>query len=141
MRLNPWLAAIAVGLAVSTSGARAQGPVGFGGAPTPPYSPYLNLARPGGNPAVNYYGLVRPQLDMTRTVQGLQGQLQSAQQSIMAQQSADGVLTTGHPIFFMNYGGYFLNTVGGPVTPGVTGPGVTGARTSFVGPARPGYRR
>src|SRR5262245_31778220 len=28
----------------------------------PPLSPYLNLAR-GGNPAINYYGLVRPIVD------------------------------------------------------------------------------
>src|SRR5207248_3179987 len=33
-----------------------------------PISPFLNLNR-GGNPAINYYGLVRPQLEAERFMQ------------------------------------------------------------------------
>src|SRR5256885_1629029 len=44
----------------------------------PPLSPYLNLNR-GGIPAVNYYGLVRPQLQTERFIQ---------QQEILAGQAA-----------------------------------------------------
>ena len=42
--------------------------------PYPTFSPYLNLGR-GGNPALNYYGLVRPQFETQRGLQQLQTQL------------------------------------------------------------------
>jgi hypothetical protein len=131
MRLLPWLV-VALGLSVTASDARAQSPIG---APPPPYSPYLNLVRPGVNPAINYYGLVRPQQDFTRSMQSIQGQLLNTQQAMADQASGD--LTTGHATFFMNYGGYFMNV----------GPGLAGgaARAPAVGgsvPAlRSGYRR
>ncbi len=37
----------------------------------PTVSPYLNLLRPG-SPAVNYYGIVRPQIDFERQLDALQ---------------------------------------------------------------------
>src|SRR5437879_2241913 len=40
----------------------------------PAVSPYLNLQRGGINPGVNYYGLVRPQIDTSRSLQQLQHQ-------------------------------------------------------------------
>ena len=48
---------------LSGQAARAQ----VGRAPVTPFSrpavsPYLNLTRAGANPAVNYFGLVKPQL-------------------------------------------------------------------------------
>jgi hypothetical protein len=130
MRLLPCLAIIVLGLSASV--ARAQSPVG---APPPPYSPYLNLLRPGANPAINYYGLVRPQQDFARSMQSIQGQLLNTQQAIADQASGD--LTTGHPTYFMNYGGYFMNM----------GPGLAGgaARAPAIGGTAPtskyGYRR
>jgi len=124
MRLLPCLAVVALGLWASA--AQAQSPIG---APPPPYSPYLNLVRPGVNPALNYYGLVRPQQDFARSMQSIQGQLLNTQQAIADQASGD--LTTGHPIFFMNYGGYFMNV--GPNVPGT-------ARVSAVGGSIPGSR-
>jgi hypothetical protein len=125
MRLLPWLV-VALGLSVTASDARAQAP----GAPPPPYSPYLNLVRPGVNPAINYYGLVRPQQDFARSMQVIQGQLLNTQQAIADQASGD--LTTGHPTFFMNSGGYFMNM----------GPGLAGgaARAPAVGGSVPGSR-
>lgn len=142
MRFIPWLSAVAVGLAAFASEARAQLPArNFGAAPTPPYSPYLNLVRPGANPAINYYGLVRPQMDFARSIQGLQGQLLSTQQSIMSQQAGGEVLTTGHPVYFLNYGAFFLNTGAGQSSSAGTGPAPTAAGMSFVGSGRPTYRR
>src|SRR5262245_19766904 len=124
MRLLPCFAVIVFGL--TASAAQAQSPIG---ATPPPYSPYLNLVRPGVNPALNYYGLVRPQQDFARTMQSIQGQLLNTQQSIADQASGD--LTTGHPTYFMSYGAYFVNM----------GPGATGtARVSAVGGSIPASR-
>jgi hypothetical protein len=128
-----WLAAIAFGLSVSS--ARAQGPVRpLTGAPNPPYSPYLNLVRPGANPAINYYGLVRPQNEFARSMQALQSQMNSTQQSLADQQATGDDLTTGHAIYFMNYGGYFMNTNAG--RPAVAAPTRPGTAYGAVTPPR-----
>ena len=100
-------------------GASAQPPVGprpLTGANTPPVSPYLNLLRPGTSPAVNYYGLVRPQVNFLGSVQALQAQVGYAQQA-SALQAGEG-MTTGHPVYFLNYQSYFLNTSAQPATAG-----------------------
>jgi hypothetical protein len=104
-------------------GATAQPPVGprpLTGATTPAVSPYLNLLRPGTSPAINYYGLVRPQADFLNSVQALQAQFGYAQQAAGLQ--AGEVGTTGHSVFFLNYNAYFLNTTGLPVGGGVASP-------------------
>jgi hypothetical protein len=115
-----------------------------GGVNTPTISPYLNLARPGASPAINYYGLVRPQQDFARSIYGLQLQGQLQQQSLSELQ-AGGVLPTGHTIGFLNYGGYFLSTgAGRPLGTAVAPPriqtgigGVTPSRVSGL----PAYGR
>lgn len=82
----------------------------------PPVSPYLNLLR-GGPPAVNYYGLVRPQIETNRFIQ--QQQLLTAQEQVNP--TAVVVTTvTGHPTSFMSYRRYFL-TQGSGALP-TTGP-------------------
>jgi hypothetical protein len=134
MKRTVWLTVI--GLVISVSSVHAQTGRPFGGAPNPPYSPYLNLVRPGANPAINYYGLVRPQNDFARSVQSLQGQLNSTQQSMADQAGGDGLIT-GHAIYFMNYGGYFMNTGAGPT--GATTPTRTAIGANAV--AQPRYRR
>src|SRR5207248_1125492 len=63
-------------LALATSAA-AQPPPGPG--MTPGFSPYLNLLN-RGNPAINYYGLVRPQFAFQNAIAGLQHQQQSLAQ-------------------------------------------------------------
>ncbi len=110
--------------------AAAQPPVV--GAPRPAYSPYLNLTRPGGTLAQNYYGLVRPEQQFRQSIQNLQGVASANQQAIGdIQAGGTGLPTTGHPTQFMNYGGYFLSNAptgrasGGPQT--VNRPGATGS--------------
>jgi len=126
MRLLSCLVIIVLGLSASVTRAQSPSPIG---ATPPPYSPYLNLVRPGVNPALNYYGLVRPQQDFARSMQSIQGQLLNTQQAIA--DSASGDLTTGHPTYFMNYGAYFMNI----------GPTVTGtARVPGVGASSPASR-
>lgn len=104
------LAAVAT---VGSGSGLAQPPVpGARGPETrPPFSPYLNLARPGASSAVNYYGLVRPQLQFRQAVQNLQSDVTANQQAIGGLHSgAGGMPGTGHPTVFLNYGNYFLNS-------------------------------
>ncbi|HKB02867.1 MAG TPA: hypothetical protein VKD90_11650 [Gemmataceae bacterium] len=110
------LAAVLGALAAAGTDARAQTTPPqlsgrpLGGVATPTFSPYLNLAR-GGNPAINYYGLVRPQINFATSLDVLQGQLLAGQQ---ADARAPGeIAPTGHPIAFLNTGSYFLSTGGG----------------------------
>jgi polysaccharide export outer membrane protein len=131
--MNRWtlaVAALLVALAARPASAQALGqytppynPYG-----RPPLSPYLNLSR-GGIPAVNYYGLVRPQLQTERFIQ---------QQEILASQAPPAVpqaavYTTGHPTRFMRYSQYFLSTGGGAPIFGTQT--VIGPATATVGTA------
>jgi len=85
----------------------------------PPLSPYLNLARPG-DAGINYYGLVRPQVQDAQSIQQLQQQQLQLQQGATALDPTTGGVITGHPTRFGNYGHYFnyrggagaLNTTG-----------------------------
>lgn len=110
----------------------------------PTISPYLNLTRPGANPALNYYGLVKPQMETTQALQHFQQELmpltsglgQAAEQTGIRQQSL--LPTTGHQTTFYNYGNYF------PVTTGIRPGGTLGGTNSMsrpqfgsVGGARP----
>ncbi len=92
----------------------------------PTFSPYLNLVRPGSNPALNYYGLVRPQLQTARTMQVFQQELQSVAGAMAPTTDptmpTNGLPTTGHKTTFYNYGTYFpgaggQNALGGGIRP------------------------
>ena len=109
-RLPLWVACAVPVLVAAAGPVRAQPPVPGGPAATrPAFSPYLNLARPGTAPALNYYGLVRPELQFRQSIQNLQGAVAANQQAIGGVQAeATGVSPTGHPTQFLNYGGYFL---------------------------------
>jgi hypothetical protein len=76
-----------------------------------PLNPYLNLVR-GGNPAVNYYGLVRPQVDAQRSLQQLQQQQPGTSTPASYGMSPDGAPNSGHPVQFMNFSHYFSNSQG-----------------------------
>lgn len=75
----------------------------------PAVSPYLNLLRPGNSPGVNYYGLVRPQMEFRNNIQNLQQQVTTNQQAIAGLNDAvnTGIPVTGHSTSFLNTGGYF----------------------------------
>ena len=124
----------------SGSVALGQVPVRPGGAvpiTRPTTSPYLNLNRAGVPPAINYYGLVRPELAFRGSIQNLQTQVDTNRQLITTGSGGTGtagVLTTGHSAVFLNNGGYFLNQSGG--TPG-GGRGTAGpAAGAGAGPER-----
>jgi hypothetical protein len=101
-----FLALIVMATVLSPSVADAQPPLP--GTARPTFSPFLNLARQGGTPALNYYGLVRPEMQFNQSLQNLQGAIGTNQQAIGDLQ-AGGVPATGHATQFLNYGGYFLN--------------------------------
>jgi hypothetical protein len=98
----------------------------------PVVSPYLNLLRGGQGAALNYYNLVRPQVQFGNSIQQLQQQTTLNQQSItgLQQQQLGGIAPTGHPIQFLNHRQYFLNYGG-------TG----GGQTGFAGGTGQGFAR
>jgi hypothetical protein len=99
--------ALVCGWALLTSEIRAQYPGapagGFGAGRPPAISPYLNLTR-GGDAAVNYYGLVRPQFANNRALQGLGSEINYLEAS-----SGQQVEQTGHGASFMTHYQYFMN--------------------------------
>jgi hypothetical protein len=109
MRKLIFAALASVSLLNPMARAQALRPVG-----TNPVSPYLNLARPGINPAINYFGTVRPQLQYNAAISSLEQQVAASKVAITAAETA-AVPQTGHPIQFLNYQRFFLNT--GAVSP------------------------
>lgn len=121
------LALAAAALALVGSSARAQNPYTLppiNGTYTPPavspynkapISPWLNLARPGSSPAINYYDLVRPQMQTMNQIQQLQGTTQLLAGTLYAQQNQQTgqVAQTGHTTRFMSYNQYFNTTMTG----------------------------
>jgi hypothetical protein len=80
----------------------------------PTLSPYLNLLRTGGAPAINYYGLVRPQQAYYNAFTTLEQQVAASRVAAAAAEN-QAAPATGHPITFLNYQKFFLNT--GAVSP------------------------
>jgi hypothetical protein len=91
--------------------------------PQPTVSPYLNLLR-GGNVAVNYYDLVRPQQQLTTAMQNLQHQVNAT--SYTAAETQNALLETGHPVLFMNYSHFYGGRFG---SPGGAGQGTSPVRS------------
>jgi len=109
-----WCAVIA-GLAISATALHAQPPVPGGYTRPPAFSPYLNLNR-GGSPAINYYGLVRPELQFRQSLLHLANDVAANQQALgSGNPGMNDMPFTGHPTQFMNLGGYFMNngSIGG----------------------------
>ena len=134
-----WLATVcAVGAALSAgaAGASAQPPVPGGGYHRPPaFSPYLNLLRSGNSPGVNYYGLVRPQMQFREAIQNLSNQVDQNQEAIGNLAATGNALpSTGHPTQFMNLGGYFMSNSS-------TGMQSVAPRVGGIGGAPPPRRR
>ena len=125
------LACLLAALALASQSERASAQF-TPGQPYQPYrplvSPYLNLARPG-NPGINYFGLVKPQIDVNRQLQQLQQQQQLQQTQLgMGFPQEDGSLApyaiTGHATSFFNYGHYYYQGLGssGGAVPYATAP-------------------
>lgn len=106
---------------------------------TPAISPYLNMNR-GGFPAINYYGLVQPQVNTAKQLQMLQ-QNQAVQTQLGLIQDQDALTAyaiTGHPTAFSNYSHYFgrgAGSSGGALGGLPAGPGLLGGVGVPVGGA------
>lgn len=97
-----------------------------------PVSPFLNLAN-GGNPAVNYYTIVQPQIDFRNQLQQLQGQVAVTQDAMGAGQGLPPV-TTGHAVQFLNSSPYFMRPAVAGAGVGGIGPTVGGGFGTFNAP-------
>ncbi|HYV37602.1 MAG TPA: hypothetical protein VE988_17990 [Gemmataceae bacterium] len=98
----------------------------------PPVSPYLNVAG-NNNPAINYFGIVRPQIAFNKQLQNLQYQQQYiGQQQFGVPVEEDETMPTysitGHPATFNNLSHYFNN---GPSVMGGNHPGQPQLPTLF----------
>jgi len=114
----------AVAAVLATGGDAHAQPGATPGRPT--VSPYLNLLRQGGStPGLNYYGLVRPEINDRQALQAVQSATSANQKTIGDLLNGNGLPTTGVASQFLNHRSYFLNQGGGGS--GGFGPG----RTSF----------
>jgi len=79
----------------------------------PVFSPYLNLGRSGSNPAVDYYGIVRPQVEFASSLQQLQSQELFNYATLSAGQTGNqqGPLPTGIRAQYMNYSHFYGGAV------------------------------
>jgi hypothetical protein len=79
--------------------------------PRPIISPYLNLNQGSANPAINYYGIVRPQIENRQAIQNLQQQAQTTQGMIQGQagpSANEDIAPTGRTMGgYLNYSHYF----------------------------------
>jgi hypothetical protein len=78
----------------------------------PVFSPYLNLLNPNLNPAINYYGLVRPEIEFRSSLQQLQQQVNTLPTTPSAPELA-GIPVTGHTTQFLNYSHYYPSNLPG----------------------------
>src|SRR5437879_5398268 len=87
----------------------AQGVGYINPAKRPAVSPYNNLIRAGTDPAINYYGLVRPEIAFRNAIQQLdqeQANLYQQQQQDLATYNA--LPPTGQGAGFMTQSKYFM---------------------------------
>jgi hypothetical protein len=113
--------------------------------PHPVFNPYLNMIR--GNAAVNYFGIVRPQLATAQALQNLQMGQQYLQSGLTPLGVGDPNLTgtmnnnslmTGHAVSFMNTTHYFPPP-GARFSGGSGSSGIGRTISNTQGPT--GYRR
>jgi hypothetical protein len=93
----------------------------------PAVSPYINILRTGSSPAINYYGIVRPEIAFRNSIFQVEGQ----QTALANQQQQDlaaftTLPVTGHQSGFMTQGKYFMSS-GGVGQPAVFSKGPTAA--------------
>jgi hypothetical protein len=105
-----FVAAVFVAVSAESVVAQGLGPRPMSARPGPTVSPYINLVRPGTTPAINYYGIVRPQLETNANLQFLRQGLLSPGVAAPGSSEADGVLITGRTAGFMTHQSYFMTT-------------------------------
>lgn len=77
---------------------------------TPTFSPYINMFREGGGVGLNYFGLVRPQIDFAQQNQQLGMNVQALQmqghqgQMMMPAYGYSQLGATGHAVVFNSFG-------------------------------------
>lgn len=112
--ISTLFAVVAVGLDDRSAGAQGPGRPAGPVARTPTYSPYLNLLRQGNSAGVNYYGLVRPEVENRNSLRSLQGQIVDNRRAIAEQSTTAGSALPGtgdKTVTFLNTGGYFMNLI------------------------------
>lgn len=122
-------AALAV-LALASAPVAAQPPTP-GPIARPAFSPYLNLLRPGNSPALNYFGLVRPEQSFRQTFQAVQSAVTTNQRTLADLARGGELGQTGAPAQFQNHLGFFQNQQSagfGVGARGLTGGGGPGRR-------------
>ena len=100
---------IALGSLVSPAWLQAQAPGPYVRPTTNPYSqpvfsPYLNLLRNGTNPAVNYYGIVRPEINARNSIRSLEQQINALPGTGTEEPGLPG---SGHATQFNNLSHFF----------------------------------
>jgi hypothetical protein len=102
--------------------------------PRPSVSPYLNLLRRDQPRALNYYNLVRPQVETRAALGRLEGQITANQEATADLERGEPLRATGHATGFMTHTRYFQNL---GVRAGSRGPS-TSASTLVRPSSRPG---
>ncbi len=91
----------------------------------PAFSPYINMLRDNGSPGLNYFGLVRPQLEsaqqnqqLEQNMQMIQGQQNQPMRAMNGGYGYSQLGVTGHPVVFNSFnqgqfGGGYTGMAGG----------------------------
>ena len=98
----------------------------------------LSLLERAYDAGINYYGLVRPQIEFRADVQQLQRNTTMLQSGV--NQLSGNDLATGHPVGYMYFGGYYPSLGRGGV-PARTLPGAPARPQSSAVTAPAPYRR
>src|SRR5262245_54180618 len=94
------LAAVALAVAMDTRAAAQLRPGPSGPTPGPVVSPYLNLRNNRTDPAISYFGIVRPQMAFRSAISGLQQEIN--QQAAADLTEIQPSRATGHAVYFNN---------------------------------------
>lgn len=131
MRRVLWLTALSLGLCSGSAAAQGFYPGGALPGNRPAYSPYLNLLRRDQPLVSNYYGLVRPEINLRNSIGQLETQQTITGNEQAALQNSLTLPPTGHASRFQTHSKYFLNSGGAgggaQYGAGAAGPAIQGA--------------
>lgn len=152
MRPTNWLrpACTLIILCAITSALSAQPQPPSGPVRSPTFSPYLNLLARGTNPAVNYFGIIRPYQQLRHQTDQLQKEILLANQSMATGFDNNNDLDVRRSATFGNYSHFYHNDPAashGTVRPAgsdhsgrasLTGISVGGGIAKVLAPTEPG---